>query len=555
MRGNTSALIKKELSHEFYFLRAKKRPDILGIVLSLFLAAIFVGAVAFMFYKFIPVYTAVPYNFVVDKTARQYEILTVVYTAVLLTGVISAVRNINNGLFENEDIKVLVYLPVKPAALLFSKLIGAYLKSLFTTIVIVVPVNITFGIIVGSPYHYGLMTALICLLLPLINISLATVFALPAYYIKRLLGGHYLISLLLLVAVLSGLLYAYSTILTSLKYMLENRELSMFFNHEIMTLIITAVKYMYPANLVADMLLARNMLFSGLMLLGIIVAAVLLGLLISRALLIGAMQQRFQSGIRFVYRKKRHSKKSASVFAALLKKEFVSVFRSQSYAFQYFATAIIMPLMVYFSLSLLISLVKNLVFVDCSFELCVFVIMIFAVLTNTFCATNISREGNMFYAAKCMPVTHRQIVFAKLLFCSVVSTVSLAACAVMIGLLGYVLAWQAVVIFFVTLCVSLGQIAFATRMDFNRPHFSNADDGEIRESNSTVSTMIVLGLLFAIAIGGLSLYLSLFLKLRNSAFGSAVSYLIVSLCALAALGLGIFYLLYGLKKKYYNHEK
>ena len=556
MKGHFLTLMKKQLFEDFAFTKRKKRIDILGIFLSLFLAAFFVGVVGYVFSKFIPVYSSINFNHIYDPNAREFEILTVVYSAVLLTGVLSAIRNINNSIFESDDIKVLVYLPIKPAALLATKLVGAYIKSLITTVLIVVPVNITFAVVSGAPFYYGFMTIIICLILPLLNIAFATIFALPAYYLKRILGSQYLITLILLVALLAVIFWAYSAILTTLKTLLENRDLTLFFNHDNMSAIITTTKFLFPANLVANILLRRDLLFSSIILIGIIAISSGIGFIFVKVLLSNAMQQRYQSNIRFVYHKRERQARKSNIFFALSRKEFLSVLRVPSYAFQYFAMAIIMPLMVYFSLSLLVSLVKNLMFIDCSFELCIFVIIIFSVLTNTFCATNISRDGQMFFVSKTLPFTHRQIVFTKIFFCAIVSVISLLACAILVSILGYVSAWQAVFIFFVTLCLSFAQIAFATRLDFNHPHFSSEEDGEIKESNSTISTIIVLGLLFAVIIGGLSLFLSLFLKLKYIDFvGNLPTYFIVGFCAIIMLGSGIYYLLRGLDKKYYEEEQ
>ena len=48
---------------------------------------------------------------------------------------------------------------------------------------------------------------------------------------------------------------------------------------------------------------------------------------------------------------------------------------------------------------------------------------------------------------------------------------------------------------------ALAQIVFATRLDLDHPHFAKTDDGEIKESNSTVSTIIAVGLVASFAIG------------------------------------------------------
>ena len=98
----------------------------------------------------------------------------------------------------------------------------------------------------------------------------------------------------------------------------------------------------------------------------------------------------------------------------LLYKEFLMVLRTPTYAFQYFAMAISLPFMVYICAFLLESMLSTLTIIDCNYALAIFVVSMFSILTNTFCTTNISRDGKMFAMMKTMPVTIHKIINIKL---------------------------------------------------------------------------------------------------------------------------------------------
>ena len=169
-----------------------------------------------------------------------------------------------------------------------------------------------------------------------------------------------------------------------------------------------------------------------------------------------------------------------------------------------------MPLMVFFCMDIGSDLLSGLIMVESNFELALFLVLVFGGLTNTFCATNISREGPAFCALKSTPIPWQEFIGVKVLFCSIVTVISMAASVILVYALGYLLWWEALVLFFIALILSEAQICFATRKDLDRPNFSEDDDCEVRESNTTVSTIIIATLLTSDVIGGISLYASIF---------------------------------------------
>ena len=78
------------------------------------------------------------------------------------------------------------------------------------------------------------------------------------------------------------------------------------------------------------------------------------------------------------------------------------------------------------------SMLKTLTFVNCNYALSIFVVSMFGILTNSFCTTNISRDGKMFGIMKTLPISIKKIVNAKILFCGMVSCLSVLISAMVL---------------------------------------------------------------------------------------------------------------------------
>lgn len=552
-KGMLGLLVKKQLGEAFSFLKKDKKSfDVVGILLSLFLVGVIVAVFVYVFQKFIVIYSAVRINRVSDVPSRQFELLTVVYGLLFLFGVFSGVKAVNFNIFESDDLKILVYLPIKSQTLFASKLVGVYLTQVFNTALIVLPVNLTFGIVTAQSAYYVFMSVLLCFTLPIATLSVAAILALPYYYLRQKVQSKYVLTLITITVITGLLCYFYSVILDFIKHLLMTGEIKSFFNAATMDTVKALTRILYPANLFAGILLKQRAGASLAILLAIVAVTATAGLFTVRAMFVRVSQERVSGKGKSLYRPKTRYR-SHTVIGGLIAKEFSTVLRTPSYAFQYFSTAIIMPLMVYFCLPIGSSLLNGLIAGSSGFELSMFIIILFSVLTNTFCSTNVSRDGGMFYTMKTLPFTHRQIVFSKVIFCGIVSGAAIIASCVMVFIMGYLSFGEMTYAMLITLLLGFAQICFATRMDFNRPHFSNEPDGEIKESNKTVSTMIVVGLIVSFLIGGSMLFFSLTDGIERFATADrATSMLISGLFPLSLSGAALAYLLVGLKKKYYE---
>lgn len=554
MMRTVGILLRKEAG-EFLsaFTTRRKETDFPGKALSLVLAAAVVAFTCFVLKRFADMYLGIEINRVSAPYARLYELTVFIYAVIVLVNVLGGVRNINKSLFVNDDLRIFITLPVSSGAMYVSKMISAYVKQFVFGFFTVLPVNITLAASIDLGAQFYGITVLILFLLPMISLAAGSVLALPVYALKRLVASRYVITLLAATAITALAFWLYSEVLSFIANLISTGDMKYFFDADTMRSVAAITSRMYPAVFFADMLLTDSMpaAIGYVILVTVVLGAA--GVAVGRLMLLPAAQDKlFASGNRHVYAG-RFLPGPRPKFFTFMKKEFVQVLRTPSYAFRYFSTAVVMPLMVYFCMDIFSELAGLLVIVDCNLEIAVFLIVMFGILTNTYCATNISRDGDFFFTMKTMPVNYRTVIAAKVVFCFASSAVSTAVSVAVIGGLGYVDAGQSVFLLAVTLALSFAQICFATRKDLGHPHFMAEQDSEVDDNNSTVSVLVIIGLVVSFVIGLIAIYSGLYLKLqRGEAYGEMVSMTSVAAIAAALLAGSLVYLFVGLDDKYYK---
>ena len=536
MTLRTAGILLKKEAGEFFgdFTRARKSADIPGKLLSLVLAAAIVTFVCFVLKRFADMYIGIEVNRVEAPYTRLYELTTAIYAVLILVNVIGGVRNINRSIFGSDDLRIFVTLPVSSSAMYIAKMAVAYLKQFIFGFFTVLPVSV-----------------LILFFMPLISLAVGSVLALPVHMLTEAVASRYVISLIVATGVTALAFWLYSAVLDFIANLISTGDARYFFDAETMREIARVTEKLFPASCFADMLLTGDAGEGFGWVLLVTAALTAAGVTVGRLMLVPAAQNKlFSLSSRHVY--KGHGMPAPrSVFATFMKKEFVQVLRTPSYAFRYFSTAIIMPLMVYFCMDIFSELVGMLVFVNCDLEIAVFLIVMFGILTNTYCAGNISRDGEFFFTMKTLPVNYRTVIGAKVAFCFIGAAVPTAVSVALVGGLGYVNAWQSVYLLAVTLAISVAQICFATRRDLGHPRFASFEGASTDENDSTVSVLIIIGLAVSAVIGVLALYSGIYLKISGGeAFGETVATASVGAIAAALLIGALVYLFVGLDKKY-----
>ncbi len=550
-------LLKKQMLDALPTASKKKRLDgLVNAALAAFLIAVIIAVFIFIFSKFTQTYTAIKINRVEDIPSRQYELMSIAYFALFVICFISGINRLCYTLFENSDINVLIPMPFSALEIFLSKLTWLYLRQVLLSALFVLPVNLTFFVTTDLVDAYNvLMTPIVAILLPIIPLSLASAIVLPFYYLKRFIMSHYILSFFTVTALAVGFCILYAYIFQLAEGLIDTGKLISLFNERTMVKLQTFAKYSYPSNLFANIMLKRELGKSIGILIGILTGSSAIGIAIIATIFNRVTQSGFAPYVLHIAKKQIKLRRKSRI-VSLLTKEFVTVLRTPSYSFMYFTTAIIMPVMAFYSARLSIATLANILGtnVRVGFEICTFIVLLYGALTNTFCSTAISRDGYMSMTQKTLPYSPTQILSAKMILGGIVAETSIIACCVAYSASGLESPLEAFVTFLSATLLAIAQIAFSTRLDLNRPHFSKTEDGEIKEANTTVSVIILVGMTVCFAIGILLMYGTIKGLIGGTLTSNSIgiSYAIALCIPLALLAAAVAFFFAGLKKAYAN---
>lgn len=553
-------LLKKDrqifLSENF---NGKRRHDVFGALSTIILLALLYGTFIYVFYHFARFYMSATFEVQGAERARAFELTTFVYAAMLLINIFVGVKQIYSALVSSNDCDVLIYQPISQQHLFLYKLIKIYIGQIVSTLLVLLPSAIVIDVLsasVGGFWYY--LTAVFHLLLcPLLGCAIAALFTVPFNGIMRFVQRKFVLHLILYVIVLALGFWLYGMFLSVLTDLIQTGELLYVLDSSTVNAVAAVAAKFYPVKFFSNMLFGQNVAVSLLSVLGICAVAGVVTYFVIRAMYFKVLQQKLEGDIK-IFRKKKSVAKIHSPLAALVKKEFLIILRTPTYAFAYFATTFTLPFMVYVCANLMRSMVAtlpNVALINCDFEIAIFVIAMFSVLTNTFCTSNISRDGKMFSILKTMPVDGRLVVKAKLLFCSVVSVASVLVSCIVLLCVSYLNWWQALVIFAVASLLDIAEIAFATKRDLAKPHLPQNDRDEVTEDNNNVSAVTLLGLVCAVLLGGGALAMSLILSLLyTNALALTVTMTFVFIAVILVFILSLVYLFRDLEDNFYKAE-
>ena len=530
----------------------KKRIDILGFLTSIIFTLVIAGIFGILVYAVADGYLDIKIDKVSDPIARAHELLNAVYTIIIVALGIMCLEKMRSTLARSSDIPIFLRLPVKNGTIFRAKFTALLLWTYVTAFMLIIPVNAIFYFVLGAGRDFLINTAIVYLLLPMVSFLLATLLILPYMVIIKFLSTRYFLSFVSLSVLVVGAFFLYSGILDVLRGLFETGSIKFLFTSDFVNILMGAKLYTYPANALASLLLGIDMQKSILISAGFAAAALLFTFLITGAL------------YRLVLYRNRDGRKSRSRFtfgfkrgvtSSLLRKEFVTVYREPKYLFSYFAIAFAMPFMIYCCYTLFETLIFNALGRGFEFSLALLVVLVFGILTNTFCATNITRDGKSALKAKSFPVKASKLLFSKVLFCSIISSLSVVGSVAMLYFTVGMTPLNAAVTCVIGLVFSFSQILIATRTDLNCAVVDASPEEVARTSDRTIAKVVSIGLFFAVIIGLVTFFASVFAGtapafLKGFEVKEVYVYFIPAIIALIYFGASLVYYLVNIEKAF-----
>ena len=529
-----------------------KRFDLFGAVTSLLFTLAIAGIFGLLVYSIADGYLDIKINKISDPIARAHELLNAVYTIIMVALGIMCLEKMRSTLARSSDIPIFLRLPVKNSTIFRAKFTALLLWTYVAAFMLIVPINAIFYFVLGAGNEFLVNTVIVYLLLPMVSFLLATLLILPYMIIIKFLSTRYFLSFLSLSILVVGAFFVYSGVLDVLRGLFETGSIKFLFTTEFVDVLMGAKVYTYPANALASLLLGIDMQKSILISVGFAVAALLFTFLITGALYRLVLYRnrdgrKSRSRISFGFRR--------SVTSSLLRKEFITVYREPKYLFSYFTIAFAMPFMIYCCYTLFETLIFNALGRGFEFSLALLVVLVFGILTNTFCATNITRDGKSALKAKSFPVKASKLLFSKVLFCSIISSLSVLGSVAMLYFTVGMTPLNAAVTCVIGLVFSFSQILIATRTDLNCAVVDASPEEVARTSDRTIAKVVSIGLFFAVIIGLVTFFASVFAGtapafLKGFEVKEVYVYFIPAIIALIYFGASLVYYLVNIEKAF-----
>lgn len=511
--------------HEFRMQfpeKKKERIDVIGTALSFLITMLILGV-------FVYLLSTIAQNYVTIKlfderlgiitsnpTARTVELLNVIYTVIIVALSAMMLEKMRSTLARQQDKVLFLRMPLKQQTIFLSKLATLLISNYITAFILIVPINAIFYFSLKPDMIFWFYTAIIWLLLPMVSFLIASVLLVPYIKIVEFVSNKYLIMFFLFTGALVGAFLIYAEVLEIVQNLLETGSIKFLFNSEFISTLQFLIDVTYPANCFAYIAVGKFLDIALGITISLAVIAVFVVYFVSKRLYYITLyknesQKKVRNKFRALFR--------TSKFAALLRKEFISVFREPQNLFSYFAIATAMPVMVYSCYTLFESLIKNALGFNVSFALALIVILIFSILTNTFCATNVSRDGELALKVKMYPVRASKLLFAKVFFCSIVSSLSVIGSSALLYFAKIYFNAEGqirvepkdlAIITAVGVVFSLSHIFVATRLDLNHAKVMASPQEIEEESNKTIAKTVFIGLILALVAGASSLLVTVF---------------------------------------------
>lgn len=551
-------LLKYELKMQFTF-KKKKNFDFVGQITSLLISLFIIAIFVFLITQVVTNYVDVRIDKVFQPDVRALELLNIFYTLIIIAMSALGVEKMRKVLCQKTDKAIFLRLPINPQTIFMSKLSVLLITSYVTSLALIIPVNIIFFIALKNSMAmtllmslgYWLRTLVICVFLPLVPFLVSSLLIIPYIKIIDFIKNKYVVVFILLTAALIGSFLIYSELLEIIQTLLETGNIKFLFNEKFIVTVQKILNISYPANSLASITLGQDLLLSFAI---VVVVSLITGIVtyfITKNLFYVTL---YKNETRVKNNKKKCSYKESNQIGAFIKKEFITVFREPAHVFSYFAIACAMPVMVYSCFTMFQSLLLNTIGLKIEFPLALLVILIFSVLTNTFCSTNISRDGLGILKTKALPITASKIVLSKVMFCSIVSSVAVITSGILLVIATSLTFLNGIVCIILGVIFSLSQIFIATKLDLNHAKVSLSPDEVEKESSKTVAKVILIGLIVSLLVGIGTTLMAIFVADLNEGFSllTLVVYAYPIILSMIYFVCSFFYCKFNLEKKFNN---
>ena len=512
MNGNIRTLLRLEIKNRFsnYSLTDFKS------YLKLLFTIVLLGAVIYAIY-----WVAGLFFEMFETGGMLYEALVLLVTAIFIFMLFTGISSTIKVLYYKGDNEILMRYPVSGAEVFISKTLFLFLSQFIVTTVVMAPFLVAYASVSGLGVAFYVKIPVPILLMVFINFFLSNILAIPIMHLTNRIRNKFILIIIGLAILVTAGFALYMLLFNSMVTYMNDTAFSVF-SDEMVAVIETVAKWLIPAKYFADVMVGKELYIAypaligmlGLTLIGMIF---IIYFLYAKTLLNNVEVE--GSAFKHVTKNRRRP-----IFVTLLRKEFLQVFRSVNYSFQYFVLACAMPVMIYFCNEITGRLGENQIGEQIALGMTMLVMLIFTTVITSFAATSTSREGDNFYHTKVAPVSIQKQLFAKFTMFFLVSVAANAVCAVVLYFTKQVNLTDAIWLFVMVELVAIAETLIAMRMDIAHPYFNLSGEGEVVNNNASTTLAVAMGFAVAVVIGIICMFLG---YLGNTGFSIEIPYAIM----------------------------
>ena len=440
-----------------------------------------------------------------DKANIAYEALVILYTVFFLFMCFIGTSSTIKVLYYKGDNEILMRYPVSGTEVFVSKTLFLIITQFSITALVLLPFLMSYAKVMELGVDFYKMMPVSVIFMMLIPFFISNMLAIPIMHLTNKIRNKFGLIIIGLAICVTLMFAVYMLLFDKMVSFMNDTEFSVF-SDGFVAVIVRVAEYLIPTRYFADVLVGKELYVAypvliGLTGFGLIGTILVIAKLYSKTLLNNVEVE----GSAFTHKTKN---RRSPIFVALLKKEFLQVFRSVNYSFQYFVLACAMPVMVYFCNNITMQLGKDQIGEQIALGMTLLVMLIFATVITSFSATSVSREGDNFYHTKVAPVSIIKQLFVKFFMYLIVSVLANGICVGVLIFTKQVELLTGLWIFAVVESISIGLTLSSMRMDIKNPYFNLSGEGEVVNNNASTTLSVALGFFVAIVEGVLCMFLS-----------------------------------------------
>ena len=439
------------------------------------------------------------------KADIAYEALVILYTVFFLFMCFIGTSSTIKVLYYKGDNEILMRYPVSGTEVFVSKTLFLIITQFAITAVVLVPFLVGYATTMGLGEEFYKLIPVSVLFMMVIPFLLSNILAIPIMHLTNKIRNKFGLIIVGLAILVTLMFAVYMLLFDKMVTFMNDTEFSVF-SDGFVQIIRDVATYLIPMKYFADVLLNHELYIAYPVLVAIAGLSFIGTILVIVKLYPKTLLNNIEvEGSAF---KRKTKNRRSPIFIALLRKEFLQVFRSVNYSFQYFVLACAMPVMVYFCNNITMQLGKDQIGEQIALGMTLLVMLIFATVITSFSATSISREGDNFYHTKVAPVSIVKQLFVKFFMYLIVSVLANGVC---VGVLIFTKQVEIVVglwLFGIVESLAIGMTLTSMRFDIKHPYFNLSGEGEVVNNNASTTLSVVMGFVVAIVEGVLCMFLS-----------------------------------------------